>query len=287
MKFIDVLALRLGCIGLLGMTCSLVSAQDTAMYSPIPVPFINLLDVAVISGPAQGVDWRSVEIKEYDIQSEKYQELEATILRLWPTVQLMVMGLEPVEELVSSGISSIPKDTLLAQKSALKSAKKAAKKSRRQGESESFNVTIGSSSSASTEEEEAEAPSNDTLRIKDDPCLIAQTEMGGYRSTDIVDEQNRRILVKDTAAADLFSDFGESLLLFHLLDREFQGFKSFISAYAGAVKMPYWGVIKFATRMSGYRINREYQARGRDGMIEHIIRRHNLDYSQHPCHYQE
>jgi hypothetical protein len=264
-----------------------LAAQDTSAFSPLPPSFVHMLDAAVVSAPALGVNWRDIEIADYNVERDKYQTLEADIRRLWPAVQLMTIALEPVQDVVYTGISAIPSDSILAQKRELRSMKKAARLDRKKGESKTYTVSLGSASLEVEAEDEQEPVSTDTLRVEDHPCTIAQAELQGYRPTGNLDGQGMAVLVMDSTVEVPFDSFGDSMLIIHLLDRQNQGLKSFVSDYAAAVKVPYWGVMKLATRFSGYRIDRAYQGRGRDGRIEHIIRRHQLGILEHPCRCDE
>lgn len=252
-------------------------------------PYVHLLASAEVVVPASGPNWRAMDIKDYDQESRKYQELEALVLKLWPQVQILTVILDTLRPTFLGGIGTIPQDTLLAQRREIKEGreefkaeKKSARKSRRNEEpgdtdtalkedDEGFELSIGDGT---------DGP--DTLFVPDDDCMIALQEQQGYIATDSIDAQGRRVMIEDTTYS---VDMGmkEGFLLVHLLDRQNPGMLDFADDYARAVRLPFWGTVKMFSRLSGYRLNRSYDPEGADGRIEHIIRKHGLDLLDPPC----
>ena len=278
-----------------------VAAQEVVDTNSVPAsfrPYVHLLGSAEVVAPADGPNWRAMDIKAYDEDRKKYVELEDMVLKVWPRVQIVTVMLDTLQPTFLAGIEAVPTDTLeahrqeikddqaeaKAEKKAEKKEKKARKKAeRREGgatvnegvdkeEDDSISLTIGGDS---------DRP--DTLFMPDIDCWLAMQQEDGYSRTDSLNEEGWRMLVEDEDAG---SELGikEGFLLVHLLDRQNPGMLDFADKYAKAIKLPYWRTIKTFSRLTGYRLNRSYDPMGADGRIEHIIRKHNLDLLDPPCY---
>ena len=268
-----------------------LQAQETLDTAAVPAsfrPYVHLLGSAEVVAPANGPNWRAMDIKAYDEDRKKYQELEAMVLKVWPQVQIMTVMLDTLRPTFLTGIDAVPSDTLRAQRKSIQSerdAEKAERKAERKdknddaaadglpedSEDESVELTLGG---------ETEGP--DTLRLSGDDCMVALMAQQGYLDLDSLDADGQRLMVQDTA---FDGDLGikEGFMLVHLLDRQNPGMLDFADDYAKAVKLPYWGAIKTFSRFTGYRINKSYDPERYDGRLEHIIRKHGLDLLDLPC----
>ena len=283
-------------------------AQETLDTSAVPAsfrPYVHLIGSAEVVAPASGPNWRSMDIKAFDEGRKKYQELEAMVLKVWPQVQILTVMLDTLRPTFLSGINAVPSDTLRAQRKAIaagraeekaeekaeKAEEKAARKAKRQ-DGEAAASDGGTNDSANDEVEQdaqdveltlgGEAKGPDTLRISDNDCMAALMLEQGYLDLDSLDANGQRLLVQDTAFEGELG-IKEGFLLVHLLDRQNPGMLDFADDYAKAVKLPYWGMIKTFSRLTGYRINKTYDPERYDGRLEHIIRKHNLDLRDPPC----
>lgn len=283
-------------------------AQGSLDTSAVPVgfrPYVHLLGSAEVVAPASGPNWRAMDVKDYDENKKKYQELEEMVLAVWPQVQIITVMLDTLRPTFLSGIEAVPEDTLKAHRMGIqedraeskadrkadrqetKAAKKAAKK---EGSDES--MTVAAAAEPGPEESEdardisistgGESDGPDTLFMPDIDCWITMQEQDGYFRTDSLNEDGQRMMVQDTAFEDEMG-MKEAFLLVHLLDRQNPGMLDFADDYAKAIKLPYWRTIKMFSRLTGYRINRSYDPEGADGRIEHIIRKHGLDLRDPPC----
>lgn len=283
-------------------------AQSNLDTSAVPVsfrPYVHLLGSAEVVAPASGPNWRAMDVKDYDEDKKKYQELEELVLAVWPQVQIITVMLDTLRPTFLSGIEAVPEDTLKAHRKGLqedraeskaerkadrqetKTAKKAAKK---EGSDDSIAAAAAAEQGPEESEDEravsistgGESDGPDTLFMPDIDCWLAMQEQDGYLRTDSLNEEGERMMVQDTAFEDEMG-MKEAFLLVHLLDRQNPGMLDFADDYAKAIKLPYWRTIKMFSRLTGYRINRSYNPEGADGRIEHIIRKHGLDLLDPPC----
>jgi len=266
-----------------------IQAQETLDTASVPAPFrpyVHLLGSAEVIAPASGPNWRAMDIKVYNEDRKKYQELEAMVLKVWPQVQIMTVMLDTLRPTFLAGIDAVPLDTLRAQRKSIQSERDAAKaerKAERKNKNDDATADESVESSESVEValgEETTGP--DTLRLSGDDCMVALMTQQGYLDLDSLDADGQRLMVQDTA---FDGDLGikEGFLLVHLLDRQNPGMLDFADDYAKAVKLPFWGAIKTFSRLTGYRINKSYDPERYDGRIEHIIRKHGLDLLDPPC----
>lgn len=253
-------------------------------------PFVHLLEAAEVVAPESGPNWRALDIKDYDEDRRKYQELETMVLKVWPQVQILTVMMDTLRPTFLAGIDAVPRDTLLAQRREIKNdqqeakaERKAERKSRKSKEEPKENAD-GELSEEEVElaliGEAEDVP--DTLFLPDDDCMLALQELDGFQRTDSIDDRGYRMMLQDTTFDDDMS-MKEGFLLVHLLDRQNPGMLDFADDYAKAVKLPFWGTIKMFSRLTGYRLNRSYDPTGADGRIEHIIRKHDLDLLDPPC----
>ena len=264
-----------------------LSAQGGLDTSTVPEgfrPYVHLLGSAEVIAPADGPDWRSMQIKDYDQDQKKYRELEDMVLAVWPSVQIITVMLDTLRPTFLSGIESVPTDTLRAHRQGVKDsqaqAKADRKKERKEKKARKKDDTSEEDEVSLTLGEESDGP--DTLFMPDVDCWIAMQEQDGYVRTDSLNAEGKRMLLRDP---DYEEDMGmkAAFLLVHLLDRQNPGMLDFADDYAKAIKLPYWRTIKMFSRLTGYRLNRSYDPEGADGRIEHIIRKHGLDRLDPPC----
>lgn len=264
-----------------------LSAQGGLDTSTVPEgfrPYVHLLGSAEVIAPADGPDWRSMQIKDYDQDQKKYRELEDMVLAVWPSVQIITVMLDTLRPTFLSGIESVPTDTLRAHRQGVKDsqaqAKADRKKERKEKKARKKDDTSEEDEVSLTFGEESDGP--DTLFMPDVDCWIAMQEQDGYVRTDSLNAEGKRMLLRDP---DYEEDMGmkAAFLLVHLLDRQNPGMLDFADDYAKAIKLPYWRTIKMFSRLTGYRLNRSYDPEGADGRIEHIIRKHGLDRLDPPC----
>lgn len=237
-----------------------------------------------------------MDIKDYDEDQKKYQELEAMVLKVWPQVQILTVMLDTLRPTFLAGIDAVPDDTLRAQRKRIeedraeekaerKEERKAKRKEKKEDNDreESPKATHSDEVSQDVELSLGGDPSGpDTLRLSGDDCMVALMVAQGYLDLDSLDAEGHRLLVQDPAYEDEMG-IKEGFLLAHLLDRQNPGMLDFADDYAKAIKLPFWGTIKMFSRLTGYRINRSYDPEGADGRIEHIIRKHGLDLLDPPC----
>ena len=251
-------------------------------------PYVHLLGSAEVIAPADGPDWRSMDIKDYDQDQKKYRELEEMVLAVWPSVQIITVMLDTLRPTFLSGIESVPTDTLRAHRQGVKDSQAQAKADRKEDRREKKARKKDDSTKEPSEEDEVsltlgeESDGPDTLFMPDVDCWIAMQEQDGYVRTDSLNAEGERMLLRDP---DFEEEMGikAAFLLVHLLDRQNPGMLDFADDYAKAIKLPYWRTIKMFSRLTGYRLNRSYDPEGADGRIEHIIRKHGLDRLDPPC----
>jgi hypothetical protein len=291
----------------LAMIASPARAQekvDSTDFPPGFRPFVHLIGEAEVVAAEDGPNWRAVDIKDYDESKNKYMELEALVLKVWPQVMIITTMLDTMRPAFSEGIGAVPDSTLQAQRDSIavgkaerKAEKKAEKKARKLGvptEDENPDVADAagdkgqddqdpSGSGISIERGNTESePSIDTISVSNDPCIIALQEQQGYSVLDSLDAEGMQLMVSDTTVQEDFG-FKEGFLMVHLLDRQNPGMLAFADDYAKAVKLPFWSTIKMFSRLSGYRLNKSYDPDRYDGRLEHIIRKHGLDLQPSPC----
>ena len=261
---------------------------DTAAVPEGFRPYVHLLGSAEVIAPADGPDWRSMDIKDYDQDQKKYRELEEMVLAVWPSVQIITVMLDTLRPTFLSGIESVPTDTLRAHRQGVKDSQAQAKAARKEARREKKARKKDDSTKEPSEEDEVsltlveESDGPDTLFMPDVDCWIAMQEQDGYVRTDSLNAEGERMLLRDP---DFEEEMGikAAFLLVHLLDRQNPGMLDFADDYAKAIKLPYWRTIKMFSRLTGYRLNRSYDPEGADGRIEHIIRKHGLDRLDPPC----
>ena len=266
-----------------------IQAQETLDTASVPAsfrPYVHLLGSAEVIAPASGPNWRAMDIKAYNEDRKKYQELEAMVLKVWPQVQIMTVMLDTLRPTFLAGIDAVPLDTLRAQRKSIQTARDAAKAERRAERKNKNDDTAADEAPESSESVEValgeETTGPDTLRLSGDDCMVALMVQQGYLDLDSLDADGQRLMVQDTA---FDGDLGikEGFLLVHLLDRQNPGMLDFADDYAKAVKLPFWRTIKTFSRLTGYRINKSYDPERYDGRLEHIIRKHGLDRLDLPC----
>lgn len=274
--------------------CDDLSAQELVDTNAVPTafrPYVHLLGSAEVVAPASGPNWRAMEIKDYDQDQKKYQELEALVLKVWPRVQIATVMMDTLRSTFLAGIDAVPSDTLKAHrqqvedgqaeaKAERKADRKQKKADKKQGAPPPDSEEVADDTVSLEFGEASDGP--DTLFIPDIDCWIAMQEQEGYFRTDSLNAEGERMLVEDTTV-DGEIGMKEGFLLVHLLDRQNPGMLDFADDYAKAIKLPYWGTIKMFSRLTGYRLNRSYDPEGGDGRIEHIIRKHGLDLLDPPC----
>ncbi|MCH1581848.1 MAG: hypothetical protein L7S63_01900 [Flavobacteriales bacterium] len=266
-----------------------IQAQETLDTASVPAsfrPYVHLLGSAEVIAPASGPNWRAMDIKAYNEDRKKYQELEAMVLKVWPQVQIMTVMLDTLRPTFLAGIDAVPLDTLRAQRKSIQTERDAAKAERRAERKNKNDDTAADEAPESSESVEValgeETTGPDTLRLSGDDCMVALMVQQGYLDLDSLDADGQRLMVQDTA---FDGDLGikEGFLLVHLLDRQNPGMLDFADDYAKAVKLPFWRTIKTFSRLTGYRINKSYDPERYDGRLEHIIRKHGLDRLDLPC----
>ena len=279
------------------LTCVLLgnaSAQDLVDTNTVPEafrPYVHLLGSAEVVAPASGPNWRAMDIKDYDEDRKKYQELEALVLKVWPRVQIATVMMDTLRPTFLAGIAAVPSDTLKAHRQQVKDgqaeAKAERKADRKEKKADKQQEAPPPDSDGAAEDavslefgEASDGP--DTLFMPDIDCWIAMQEQDGYFRTDSLNAEGERMLVEDTTV-DGEMGMKEGFLLVHLLDRQNPGMLDFADDYAKAIKLPYWRTIKMFSRLTGYRLNRSYDPEGADGRIEHTIRKHGLDLLDPPC----
>lgn len=281
------------CFGAQLWCCGLGAQQpvDTASVPASFRPYVHLLGSAEVVAPAAGPNWRAMDIKAYDEQRKKYQELEAMVLDVWPQVQIITVMLDTLRPTFLTGIEAVSQDTLKAHREGLQEDRaeaKAERKAERRNKKTDRRGTAGDDGPEEDEDNDieltfgGESEGPDTLFIPDIDCWIAMQEEDGYFRTDSLNADGERMMVQDTAFEGEMG-MKEAFLLVHLLDRQNPGMLDFADDYAKAIKLPYWRTIKMFSRLTGYRINRAYDPEGADGRIEHIIRKHGLDLLDPPC----
>lgn len=276
-------------LGVTMWTVGPIQAQETLDTASVPAsfrPYVHLLGSAEVIAPASGPNWRAMEIKAYNEDRKKYQELEAMVLKVWPQVQIMTVMLDTLRPTFLAGIDAVPLDTLRAQRKSIQTERDAAKAERRaERKNKNDDATADEAPESSESVEVAlgeETTGPDTLRLSGDDCMVALMVQQGYLDLDSLDADGQRLMVQDTA---FDGDLGikEGFLLVHLLDRQNPGMLDFADDYAKAVKLPFWRTIKTFSRLTGYRINKSYDPERYDGRLEHIIRKHGLDRLDLPC----
>ena len=285
-------------------------AQETADSTDFPPgfrPFVHLIGEAEVVAAEDGPNWRAVDIKDYDESKDKYMELEALVLKVWPQVMIITTMLDTMRPAFSEGIGAVPDSTLQAQRDSIavgKAERKAEKKAEKRAEKQARKLGVpaedensavaGAANKGQDDQDTSEPglsiergnsesePSIDTISVSNDPCVIALQEQQGYSVLDSLDADGMQLMVSDTTVQEDLG-FKEGFLMVHLLDRQNPGMLAFADDYAKAVKLPFWSTIKMFSRLSGYRLNKSYNPERYDGRLEHIIRKHGLDLQVSPC----
>ena len=67
---------------------------DSTDFPPGFRPFVHLIGEAEVVAAEDGPNWRAVDIKDYDESKDKYMELEALVLKVWPQVMIITTMLD-------------------------------------------------------------------------------------------------------------------------------------------------------------------------------------------------
>ena len=177
------------------------SAQDLVDTNTVPEafrPYVHLLGSAEVVAPASGPNWRAMDIKDYDEDRKKYQELEALVLKVWPRVQIATVMMDTLRPTFLAGIAAVPSDTLKAHRQQVKDgqaeAKAERKADRKEKKADKQQEAPPPDSDGAAEDavslefgEASDGP--DTLFMPDIDCWIAMQEQDGYFRTDSLNER--------------------------------------------------------------------------------------------------